>query len=155
MWWRRLRYVLLLAALCAIATCPAAKRACTEKVRTRESDELLTYLADRVAAHVAATGRVPAEPAAQTPGTSCCDQGGACAVDPSLWKTPAWQALQFSVDDESRFTYAYLPDPSGRSAIVRAVGDVDCDGVVATYEIEVRVDGEGVKRSWTRQNRYE
>ncbi|HEY5934294.1 MAG TPA: hypothetical protein VIU61_06665 [Kofleriaceae bacterium] len=155
MWWRRLRYVLLLAALCSIATCPAAKRACTAKARTREADELAKYLADRVAAQVAATGRVPAEAAGPTPTTSCCDQGGECAPDPSLWKTPAWQALAFSVDDEHRFSYSYEPDPSGRFAIVRAVGDVDCDGVLATTEVEIRIDGEGVKRSWTRQNRNE
>ena len=50
MWWRRLRYVLLLIALCAIATCPAAKRSCTARTRSAEADQLLGYLADRVAA---------------------------------------------------------------------------------------------------------
>src|SRR5438477_179622 len=55
MWWRRLRYVLLLTALCAIATYPVARRSCIAKTRAAEADELLGYLVDRVAAHVAAT----------------------------------------------------------------------------------------------------
>ncbi|MDQ3371084.1 MAG: hypothetical protein M3680_37170, partial [Myxococcota bacterium] len=59
MWWRRLRYVLLLVSLCAIATCPTAKRSCTARTRAQEADDLLAYLADRVAATIAATGRVP------------------------------------------------------------------------------------------------
>ncbi|HET7505356.1 MAG TPA: hypothetical protein VFK02_30260, partial [Kofleriaceae bacterium] len=66
MWWRRLRYLLLLVALCAIATCPAAKRSCTARTRAVEADQLLGYLADRVAAEVAATGRVPPSPAGPT-----------------------------------------------------------------------------------------
>ena len=46
MWWRRLRYLLLLVALCAIATCPAARRACLARTRAAEADQLLGYLAD-------------------------------------------------------------------------------------------------------------
>lgn len=85
MWWRRLRYVLLLIALCAIATCPAAKRTCTAKTRAAEADQLLGYLADRVAAHVATTGRVPPAAAGPTPEPGCCARGGACPVDAAAW----------------------------------------------------------------------
>src|SRR5690242_15118612 len=80
MWWRRLRYVLLLVALCAIATCPAARRACLTRTRAAEADQLLGYLADRVAAQVAASGRVPPMPAGPTP-KGCCGTGGAGGAD--------------------------------------------------------------------------
>src|SRR3982750_4092057 len=110
--WRRVRYVLLLAALCAIATCPAAKRACTAKNQAQEADELLSYLAEKVTLAYLATGKLP--PAAgPTPRPSCCDQGGTCSPDPTIWATPGWQALGFSIDDEYRYTYEYVPDPSG------------------------------------------
>lgn len=148
MWWRRLRYVVLLTALCAIATCPAAKRACTANSRAREAEQLLGYLADRVAYVLVATGKVPPTAAGPTPEAGCCDQeGGACAADPGRWTTAGWQALTFSIDGEHRYAYSYLPGADGTSAVVRAVGDLDCDGDLATFEIELRAEGNRVRRS--------
>ena len=155
MWWRRLRFVVLLVALSAVATCPSAKRSCQAKNRAREAEDLLAYLVERVEHAVAATGRMPAAPAGPTPLLDCCEHGGVCAPDPSLWKTPGWQALQFSIDDEHRYTYAYLPDASGRSAILRAVGDVDCDDVTSLYEVKLEIEANGVRQKWTRKNRFE
>jgi hypothetical protein len=148
--------MLLLAALCAVATCPAAKRACMAKHHSQEADELLGYLADRVEASISATGRVPATPAGPTPLPTCCEQAeGTCSPDAALWATPGWQALGFSIDDDYRYTYSYVPDPSGRSAIVRAIGDLDCNGESSLYELEIRIAPDGVQRTWTRKNPYE
>ena len=155
MWWRRLRWILLLVALSAIATCPTAKRSCQAKNRAQEADDLLGYLADRVASIATATGHVPPIAADPTPLPDCCEQGGVCAKDPSRWLTPGWQALQFTIDDDHRFTYSYIPDPGGRSAIIRAVGDLDCDDVTSLYEVEIKIDGDGLRRKWTRKNPYE
>ena len=155
MWWRRLRYVLLLVALCAIATCPTAQRSCTAKARAREAEQLLAYLADRVEAAIAATGRVPATPAGPTPATSCCDQGGTCAADPASWSAPGWKALAFSIDGEHRYAYAYIPAADGRAAVVRAVGDLDCDGEPALLEVEIRIEADGPHRRWTRKDPLE
>src|SRR5689334_5049100 len=98
MWWRRLRYVLLLAALCAIATCPAANRACTAKRRAAEADALLGYLVERVAGHVAASGRVPPTAAGPTPQPGCCQRGGTCSPDDATWAAAGWRELGFSID---------------------------------------------------------
>jgi hypothetical protein len=144
---RRFRYVMLLIALCSIATCPAAKRSCTAKQRAREVDQLLDYLADRVSESIAATGHVPAVPAGPTPLPTCCEQGGTCEPDPSLWAIPGWQALGFSIDNQHRYTYSYVPDPGGRSAIVRASGDLECDGDATVHEVEIRIEGTGVSRT--------
>jgi hypothetical protein len=141
MWWRSLRYLLLLVALSAIATCPAAKRACTAKTRAAEADHLLGYLADRVAAHVAATGRVPPTAAGPTPQPGCCEQGGVCRPDPALWAAAGWRELGFSIDDDHRFSYQYTPDGSGLGATLRAVGDLDCDGSPRAIEIGLTVVG--------------
>ena len=149
MWWRRLRYLLLLITLCAIATCPAAKRACTAKTRAAEADQLLGYLADRVAAHAQATGRVPPTPAGPTPQPGCCERGGGvCAPDPALWTNPGWRELGFSIDGDHRFTYQYAPDPSGLSATVRATGELDCDGQPSEVEIKLTVVGGKLSRVW-------
>jgi len=151
MWWRRLRYVLLLIALCAIATCPAAKRSCTARTRSAEADQLLGYLADRVAARVAADGRVPATAAGPTPETSCCERGGTCPADAAAWAAPGWRELGFSIDGEHRFSYQYAPDPSGLAATLRATGDVACDGAVRTIELKLTVAGGQLLRTWSRK----
>jgi hypothetical protein len=155
MWWRRLRYVLLLVALCAVATCPAAQRSCTAKSRAREAEQILAYLAGRVEAAIAATGRVPEAPAGPTPAPGCCDHGGTCAPDPARWAAPGWKALAFSIDGEHRYAYAYVPDPGGRAAVIRATGDLDCDGEPALYEVEIRIEAQGPTRRWTRKDPFE
>jgi hypothetical protein len=151
MWWRRLRYLLLLVALCAIATCPAAKRSCTAKAREREADELLTYLADRVEAQVASTGRVPTVAAGPTPEPGCCEQGGVCKPDPAAWASEGWRALGFSIDGEHRFSYQYTPAPNGLAASLRAVGDVACAETPTAIVLELTVVGGKVSRVWSRK----
>lgn len=155
MWWRRLRYLLTLTALCAIATCPSAKRSCTAKNRAEEADDLVGVLGDQVAKTVAATGRVPPAAAALTPAATCCDQGGTCTPDAKTWDDPAWRALAFSIDGAYRYQYQYIPDASGLSATVRAVGDLDCDGKTSLYELEIHVKGTSVTRTWHRTDPYE
>jgi hypothetical protein len=155
MWWRRVRYVLALAGLCAIATCPAARRSCTAKNRAREAEDLLDGLGDRVAQHVLTTGKVPPTAAPTTPTPSCCDQGGTCHPDAATWSTPGWRELGFSIDGDYRYSYEYVPDPNGVSAIVRAVGDLDCDGKTSRYELRLTVKGLAVERAWTRKDPYE
>jgi hypothetical protein len=159
-WWHRLRYALLLIGLCAIATCPAAKRACTTGQRDAEADALLGYLVGRVAAHAAATGRVPPSPAGPTPARGCCDQDGPggqtgetgeCAPDAATWTAAGWRELAFSIDGPYRYAYQYVPDPGGRSAVLRAVGDVDCDGAASTLEVKLTVVGRAVMQAWSRK----
>jgi len=175
MWWRRLRYLLLLTALCAIATCPAAKRSCTAKTRAAEADELLGYLADRVGAVVSSTGRVPPTAAGPTPEPGCCEQGGQpdgkadgrpetkpetrpesrndgrCSPDPAVWAAPGWRELGFSIDGPYRYTYRYTPDPGGLSATLRAVGDLACEGKPSQVELKLTVVGGKVSRVWSRK----
>lgn len=153
--WRRVRWFLTLIALCAIATCPSAKRSCTAKNRSQEADDLLTVLGDRVASVVATTGKVPPTPAGPSPTPSCCEQGGTCSPDPTTWAAQGWRELQFSVDGPYRYQYQYLPDASGQSAVIRAIGDLDCNQVTSLYELRLTVHGATVRRSWHRKNPYE
>ncbi len=72
-----------------------------------------------------------------TPAADCCaDPSGAqkCSVDATAWNTPVWQALNFSVDDPHYYGYTYEL-VSNTDFIARATGDLDCDGVVATFEM--------------------
>jgi len=155
MWWRRLRYLILLATLCSIATCPSAKRACTANTRAQEAEDLLSYLADKVSTTYASTGRLPPTAAGPTPVTSCCEQGGTCEPDPTLWATAGWRELGFSIDDAYRYTYSYAPDPGGTSATLRAVGDLDCDDLRSLREVKLSIVSGKVVRAWTRTDPYE
>jgi hypothetical protein len=154
MWWRRLRYVLALVALCAVATCPAAKRACTAKQQAREAADLLDYLASRVEAQVAATGRVPPTAAGPSPSPACCESGhgGVCAPDAATWAAPGWRELGFSIDSPYRYQFSYAPDATGLSATLRATGDLDCNGTQAVYEVKLTVVGGKVSRTETDTN---
>ena len=152
---RPVRYILALLALCAIATCPTAKRSCNARNESREADNLLDVIADRVAKRVALTGKVPPTPAGPTPLPSCCDQGGTCNDDASTWAAPGWRDLQFSIDGTYRYTYEYVPDPGGAAAIVRAIGDLDCNHSASTFELKLTVKGNEVERVWARSNPYE
>lgn len=144
--WRRVRYVLTLLALCAIATCPAAKRSCNNKNRAREAEELCSAIADKVEQRVSLTGHVPPTAAPLSPGVSCCEQGGQCKVDLDNWSAPGWKELEFSIDDPHRFQYEYVPDPSGLAATVRAVGNMDCESAASTYELHLTVVGTTLQR---------
>src|SRR5687767_10150046 len=89
--WRRVRYVLLLVGLAALATCPAAWRDYRRKNRGDEARELLRYMAGLVEAeYTRRDGRFPQQPAGPTPPVGrCCEQGGACEVDAQAWADPA------------------------------------------------------------------
>ena len=155
MWWRRVRWFLILVALCAIATCPSAKRSCIAQNRAQEAEDLVSVIGDRVASVVATTGKVPPNAAGPSPQPGCCEQGGTCKPEAAVWTAQGWRDLAFSIDGEYRYTYQYVPDPSGASAIVRATGDLDCDGVGGTYELTLTVQGTSVRRAWRRKNPYE
>jgi hypothetical protein len=149
MWWRRIRYVLALVGLCAIATFPAAKRSCTARSHAREADQLLDYLDGRVTEIVVSSGKLPRLAAGPTPQPACCEQGGTCDPDASVWDTPGWRALGFSIDGPFRYTYSYTPDATGSSAVLRAIGDLECNGETTSYEIKLTLDGGKLSHAWT------
>jgi hypothetical protein len=133
-WWHRFRYALALVGLCALATCPQGIRACQRNQRSREADALLSYVADRALALLGEDKRFPAGVIGYTPDPrACCAAGSACAPSASLWDQPLWRQLRVTIDAPHRFALSY--QSSGTVATLRATGDVDCNGVFATYEI--------------------
>lgn len=64
---------------------------------------------------------------------SCCRQGGKCAPDASLWRGPTWAALGFSVEAPHYYSYQYEVVNPGASFVVRAFGNLDCDGDYSTF----------------------
>lgn len=141
--WRRIRYLLMLAGLCAIATCPSAHRSCRAKVRVEEARVLEDAITAEVRRLVAAGAPLPKVAAPPTPPVAaCCEQGGRCAVAPELWAKEPWRSLRFSMDRPHRYSVEYEPVAGG--AVVRIIGDVDCDGVLGSHQLRFAVSGKDV-----------
>jgi hypothetical protein len=148
--WRRVRYLLLLVGLAALATCPAAWRDFRRSNQAGEAEHLLRYLGERVRAEYARRGgRLPQQPVGPTPPLGhCCEQGGRCAVDPTWWTDPGWRVLGFTIDDPHRYSYEYRVSDGGRVAVLRATGELGCAGITRVVELRLEpgADGELVER---------
>jgi hypothetical protein len=92
---------------------------------------------------------------------ACCAataSGQKCQPDPTLWSSPTWQALKFSMDDPHYYSYGYYHNKAGAGGVAGptlssgvateyfyadAQGDLNCDGSYSTFEMlgAVQTDG--------------
>lgn len=87
-------------------------------------------------------GQLPGPRAGPTPEISCCEKGGKCLPDHTLWEgDPVWAALNFGVYGSHYYQYEYERDADGQGFTARALGDLDCDGLMSTFEAYGRVEG--------------
>ncbi len=81
----------------------------------------------------------PQQVAAATPAVDCCTQnaGGKrkCLAAPADWATPEWQALDFALEKDFYYQYAYTPGGGGSTFTATATGDRDCDGTPVTFTL--------------------
>lgn len=81
-----------------------------------------------------------------TPQQRCCvlsPDRGKCPPDPSWWEdSQTWKALDFHISDPFYFQYSYISQGVNQNAsfTARANGDLDCDGVLSTFERAAYVD---------------
>jgi hypothetical protein len=82
-----------------------------------------------------------------TPDHTACVDGESVPFPPDAkrWAHPTWQALNFAVNDPSRYQYEYLSEGEGPTAkfTIRAYGDLDCNGVRSTFERSAYIDADG------------
>jgi type IV pilus assembly protein PilA len=73
-----------------------------------------------------------------SPAAKCCLQPGEkCQPRTSNWNKPSWNALHFAMDDPHYFQYAFESSGTGTDSVFRAYayGDLDCDGILSTYQM--------------------
>jgi hypothetical protein len=101
--------------------------------KTAEATTNLRRMYDGAVAYHAEHGRFP-ESAPLTPARPACAGGESSKIAPApeTWAAPGWQALGFSVDDPHYYQYEFASD--GDAFTARAVGDLDCNGVLSTFE---------------------
>ena len=90
-------------------------------------------------------GTYPIEAGALLPhatGTCCGDSGGTAQVNNKCTPTPSsfvdtagWSHLEFSVDEASIYNYQYVGVAGGQTFNAYAVGDADCDKILATFTL--------------------
>ena len=79
-----------------------------------------------------------------TPAKGCCGQpDNQCAPNTSSWSAPTWKALNFSVDEPSRYQYRVRVEGKGKTVkyIIEARGDLDCDNSYSSYKRTISADG--------------
>lgn len=112
----------------------------TKKSKKTEASLQLNKLGKNLEVHYLTESKFPAGEVALTPSESCCQGAGAkCPSTPAVWQQPVWQSLAFQIDEPHRFQYRYESD--GATAVVEAVGDLDCDGQTITYRLEASAPG--------------
>ena len=111
------------------------------KSKRTEADLQLLRLERSAKSYAISNGAFPRATAPLTPATPCCEGAGHKCSDTSGWSVPAWQELEFQIDEPHLFRYEYQSD--GKTFIARAVGDLDCDGTTVTHEIRGTVQPDG------------
>jgi type II secretory pathway pseudopilin PulG len=107
-----------------------------KKSKKSEAALQLNKLAKNLKVYFSVNGELPKGDAPLTPAASCCGgPGGKCTVHHEDWQQPIWQALDFEIDEPNLFQYRYHSD--GKTAVVEAIGDLDCDTNLITYRLDV------------------
>ena len=74
-------------------------------------------------------------------GAACQGPNGHFAVSTAWSQDPIWSALSFEVVDPNLFSYHFTSTtPSTAQGL--AVGDLDCDGVTITYQLNLNASQE-------------
>lgn len=107
-----------------------------------EVERRLKALGNRAKRIYMETSMLPAGPAGPTPTEKCCSAADhRCPVTQKWARSDIWTALDFQIDEPSRFQYSY--ECSRRAgefcvdARISAVGDLDCDGTAITYALDI------------------
>jgi len=112
-----------------------------KKSKKSEAELFLNRIGKQAKREYLTNAQFPAVDAPLTPARGCCETQATCKPNAAQWRTPAWQALEFSIDDNSHYQYSYHSD--GKTFTAQAVGDLDCDGTPVTYTLEGKLDAAG------------
>jgi hypothetical protein len=81
-----------------------------------------------------------------TPALSCCtNTGKKCPANAAAWATDSWTALHFDIADPNYYRYEYASSGTDTASAftARAVGDLDCDTKLSTFEMTGKANGAG------------
>lgn len=93
--------------------------------------------------------QLPSPNATADLGKGCCGSksngtrvDNKCPVSKEFASDPIWAVLEVAVDEPSFFRYTY-ESKDGKSFVITAEGDLDCDGNPGVYTVSGSFDAEG------------
>ena len=112
----------------------------TRRAKKTEVSLNLNRLGKNLKVFFITNAQFPIGDAPLTPSAKCCGQpDNKCPVDSKQWESSEmWKQLDFEIFEPSRYQYTYHSD--GKTVDVTAVGDLDCDGQMATYKLTASQD---------------
>lgn len=131
--WRIGLVVLVVVAACGKDDKGGSSSSLGPVVKKSEADIQLAKLAKQLKVAFAEKSSYPIAAIPLTPAVSCCKgEGYKCKADPAAWS--AWAPLDFAISEPHYFRYSYESD--GKTYVVKAVADLDCDDVEQTYVMQ-------------------
>ena len=112
-----------------------------KKSKKTEASLQLNKLAKNLKVEYMTSQAFPKGSAPLSPDKPCCEGPNHKCFDAKVWQHPTWQALDFQIDEPHLFRYAY--ESNGKTFMVRAVGDLDCDGTEIAYVMTGAADAQG------------
>jgi prepilin-type N-terminal cleavage/methylation domain-containing protein len=111
----------------------------SRKAKTSEALLQLNRLGKGAKSHRHTQNTFPQGTAAPLPGVdggACTGPGNKLAVDSTWSDDTTWIALGFQIDEPNLFTYHYTSTDMNLATAL-AVGDLDCDGTLLTYTLDL------------------
>jgi type II secretory pathway pseudopilin PulG len=116
-----------------------------KKAKKSEAHVQLAKIEAAAKSYYHQNGTFPIGEVEATPARPCCGQSARnkCVPDPAVWSNRVWQSLDFQIDEEHLFQYAYRSD--GKTFTATAIGDLDCDTVMIEYRAYGTAEGGQVR----------
>jgi hypothetical protein len=113
--------------------------------RSVDAEMTLHTMGNELKAYAAEHHEFPRGTAGPSPVGDCCKEpNGRCANSEQEWSSPVWQQIGFQFyARKTSYQYAY-ESSDGKTFVARAIGDLDCDGEKATYELRGSLDANGI-----------
>ncbi len=112
-----------------------------KKSKKTEASLILNKMAKNLKVFHATNGAFPKGRVGPSPVGACCEGPRGKCDDPKAWDAPLWQEIDMRLDEPHMFQYAYTSD--GAKVVIKAIGDLDCDGVPVEYVLEALVNPDG------------
>ncbi len=113
------------------------------RAKTAEAVMNLRIIFDSAISYWNLHGRFPATAPLEPVGRTACVDGKSVKMtpDPANWAHPTWVELNFAIDTPHLYRYEFID--GGDQFTARAFGDLDCDGILSTFERVGSVDPTG------------